>query len=42
MSAEDVKWSLDRVLNIKDQPSQYVANIDRVELVDESRPSTSS
>ncbi len=34
MSAEDVKWSLDRVLNIKDQPAQYVANIDRVELVD--------
>ena len=34
MSAEDVKWSLDRVLNLKDQPSQYVANIDRVELVD--------
>ena len=35
MSAEDVKWSLDRVLNIKDQPAQYVANIDRVELVDQ-------
>jgi peptide/nickel transport system substrate-binding protein len=34
MSAEDVKWSLDRVLNIKDQPAQYAANIDRVELVD--------
>ena len=34
MTAEDVKWSLDRVLNIKDQPAQYVANIDRVELVD--------
>src|SRR5215207_8742062 len=32
MSAEDVKWSLDRVLNIKDQPAQYVANIDRVVL----------
>jgi peptide/nickel transport system substrate-binding protein len=35
MSAEDVKWSLDRVLNMKDQPAQYVANIDRVELVDQ-------
>src|SRR5689334_6807243 len=34
MTVEDVKWSLDRVLNLKDQPAQYVAHIDRVEIVD--------
>jgi peptide/nickel transport system substrate-binding protein len=34
MTIEDVKWSFDRVINLKDQPSQYVAHIDRVEIVD--------
>jgi peptide/nickel transport system substrate-binding protein len=34
MTADDVKWSLDRVINLKDQPSQYVAHVDRVEIVD--------
>src|SRR5947209_4283181 len=34
MTVEDVKWSFDRVINLKDQPSQYVAHIDRVEIVD--------
>ena len=34
MTVEDVKWSLDRVINLKDQPSQYIAHIDGVEIVD--------
>ncbi len=34
MTIEDVKWSFDRVLNLKDQPAQYVAHVDRVEIVD--------
>jgi peptide/nickel transport system substrate-binding protein len=34
MTIEDVKWSFDRVINLKDQPAQYVAHIDRVEIVD--------
>ncbi len=34
MTAEDVKWSLDRVINIKDQPAQYVSNIATVNIVD--------
>lgn len=34
MTAEDVKWSFDRVINLKDQPGQYVQVIDRVEIVD--------
>jgi peptide/nickel transport system substrate-binding protein len=34
LTVNDVKWSLDRVINLKDQPSQYVANIDRVTVVD--------
>jgi peptide/nickel transport system substrate-binding protein len=36
MTAEDVKWSFDRVLNLKDQPSQYLAHVERVEIVDPS------
>jgi peptide/nickel transport system substrate-binding protein len=36
MTAEDVKWSFDRVMNVKDQPSQYIAHVDRVEIVDKS------
>jgi len=35
MTAEDVKWSFDRVIGLKDQPSQYVQVIDRVEVVDQ-------
>src|SRR4051812_6094212 len=34
MTAEDVKWSLDRVLHLGDQPSQYIAHVDRTEIVD--------
>jgi peptide/nickel transport system substrate-binding protein len=34
MTIEDVKWSFDRVINLKDQPAQYVQHIDRVEIVD--------
>ncbi|HTZ77669.1 MAG TPA: ABC transporter substrate-binding protein [Stellaceae bacterium] len=34
MTIEDVKWSFDRVINLKDQPQQYVAHVDRVEIVD--------
>jgi peptide/nickel transport system substrate-binding protein len=36
MTIEDVKWSFDRVINLKDQPSQYIAHVDRVEIVDKS------
>jgi peptide/nickel transport system substrate-binding protein len=36
MTAEDVKWSFDRVINLGDQPSQYIAHVDRVEIVDKS------
>ena len=32
LTVDDVKWSLDRVLYLKDQPSQYIANIDRTEV----------
>jgi len=34
VTAEDVKWSIDRVINIKDQPSQYITNVDHVAVVD--------
>jgi peptide/nickel transport system substrate-binding protein len=34
MSAEDVKWSLDRVLYLGDQPSQYISHVERTEIVD--------
>lgn len=34
VTADDVKWTFDRLINLKDQPSQYVANVDRVEVVD--------
>ena len=34
VTADDVKWTMDRVINLKDQPSQYVANVDRVEIPD--------
>jgi peptide/nickel transport system substrate-binding protein len=36
MTIDDVKWSFERVLNLKDQPSQYVANIDHVVAVDKN------
>jgi peptide/nickel transport system substrate-binding protein len=36
MTVEDVKWSFDRVINLGDQPSQYIAAVDRVEIVDKS------
>ena len=34
MTAEDVKWSLDRVLYLGDQTSQYISNVDRIEIAD--------
>jgi len=34
MTADDVKWSLDRVLYLQDQPAQYIANVARIDLVD--------
>jgi peptide/nickel transport system substrate-binding protein len=34
VTVEDVKWTLERVINVKDQPSQYLVEIDRVEIVD--------
>jgi len=34
MTAEDVKFSLDRVINIRDQPSTYAANLAEVRVVD--------
>ena len=34
MTVDDVKWSLDRVLYLGDQPSQYISNIDRVAVID--------
>lgn len=34
MTIEDVKWSFDRVINLKDQPQQYIAHVDRVDIVD--------
>ena len=36
MTVEDVKWSFDRVINLGDQPSQYIGHVDRVEIVDKS------
>jgi peptide/nickel transport system substrate-binding protein len=34
MTADDVKWSIERVLNIKDQPAQYLQNLAEVKVVD--------
>ncbi len=34
MTAEDVKFSLDRLVNIKDQPASYAANMGAVTIVD--------
>lgn len=36
MTLDDVKWSFERVINLKDQPSQYIANIDHVAVVDKN------
>lgn len=34
MTVDDVKWSFDRMLNLRGQPWQYVTNITGVEIVD--------
>jgi len=34
VTADDVKWTLDRVKNLKDQPALYIANVERIEVVD--------
>ena len=34
MTAEDVKFSLQRVMNVKDQPQQYIAHLEAVNIVD--------
>ncbi len=36
MTVEDIVWSFERVMNLKDQPSQYIANIEKVAAVDKS------
>jgi len=33
VTAEDVKWSIERVINLKDQPAQYIAHVDKVDIV---------
>lgn len=34
VTADDVKWTFERLINLKDQPSQYVVNISAVNAVD--------
>jgi peptide/nickel transport system substrate-binding protein len=34
VTAADVKWTFDRLINLKDQPSQYVTNVSAVNVVD--------
>lgn len=34
VTADDVKWTFDRLINLKDQPSQYVVNVSAVNVVD--------
>ena len=34
VTADDVKWTFDRLINIKDQPSQYVTNVSSINVVD--------
>ncbi len=34
VTAADVKWTFDRLINMKDQPSQYVTNISSVNVID--------
>ncbi len=36
MTAEDVRFSLMRVINLKDQPQQYIAHVEKVVIVDDS------
>src|SRR6185436_3529901 len=36
MTAEDIQWSITRVMNVKDQPSQYIGHIEKVVVVDKS------
>ncbi len=36
LTVEDLVWSFERVMNLKDQPSQYIANIEKVAAVDKS------
>lgn len=36
MTADDIVWSITRVQNLKDQPSQYIGNIDKVVAVDKN------
>lgn len=34
VTVEDWKWSFDRLINLKDQPSGYIRHVDRVEIAD--------
>jgi peptide/nickel transport system substrate-binding protein len=34
MTAEDVKFSIERVINVKDQPQQYISHVDHVDVID--------
>ncbi len=34
VTAEDVRWSFQRLINLKDQPSQYVVNVERITVLD--------
>lgn len=35
MTAEDVRFSFERVINLKDQPQQYIAHVDSMKVVDD-------
>jgi peptide/nickel transport system substrate-binding protein len=34
VTAEDVRWTFQRLINLKDQPSQYVVNVERIAVID--------
>jgi peptide/nickel transport system substrate-binding protein len=34
VTADDVKWTFDRLINLKDQPSQYVTNVSSINVID--------
>jgi peptide/nickel transport system substrate-binding protein len=34
VTADDVKWTFERLINLKDQPSQYVTNVSAVNVID--------
>jgi peptide/nickel transport system substrate-binding protein len=34
VTADDVKWSFERLIHLKDQPSQYVTNISAINVID--------